>query len=419
MKTEVAVVGGGPAGLAAALAASETVSVVLLERERELGGILPQCIHHGFGNFIFDRMMTGPEYAQHFIDRVEQSGIDVHTETAVLSLSDDRTLTAVSPREGIMSIDARSVILAMGCRERTRNQILLPGTRPAGVYTAGTAQRLINVEGAMPGKTVVILGSGDVGLIMARRFTLEGATVRGVYEIMPSPGGLTRNVVQCLEDYDIPLHLSHTVTAVHGSRRLRAVTVSAVDEEMNPLPGTETTVPCDTLVLAVGLIPENELSRQARIAMDGRTGGAVVDEHMETSVPGIFACGNVVHVHDVVDDVTVAGGTAGRHAAQFARRPPRARPRPIEVRAGRNVRYVVPQVLRHLDEDTATLYFRVQETEHRVVCAVVDQDTGAVFHRGKQPVVRPPEMVSLRVPTSDLKNVETNILVHVRKEEHA
>lgn len=419
MQAEVVVVGGGPAGLAAALAASERASVLLLERERELGGILPQCIHHGFGNFIFDRMMTGPEYAQHFIDRVEQSDIDVRTETAVVSLSNNRTLTAISPRDGMLHIDARAIILAMGCRERTRNQILLPGTRPAGVYTAGTAQRLINMEGVMPGKEVVILGSGDVGLIMARRFTLEGARVRGVYEIMPSPGGLTRNLVQCLEDYGIPLHLSHTVTGIHGRRRLQAVTVSAVDENLIPVPGTETTIPCDTLILAVGLIPENELSRQAHITLDTRTGGAVVDEHMETSVPGIFACGNVVHVHDVVDEVTVAGRTAGRHAAQFVRCPPPARPRAIEVRAGHNVRYVVPQILRHLDEDHVTLYFRVQEAAHNVLCTVVDGKTGDLLYQEKQPVVRPPEMVSLTVPTSELKNGKKDIHIHVRKEEHA
>jgi len=417
MKTDVLVIGGGPAGLAAALTASESADVVLLERERELGGILPQCIHHGFGNFIFDTMMTGPEYAQHFIEQVKDTDITVKTETTVLSMAVDRSVMVTNPHDGVHMVNAGAVILAMGCRERTRNQILIPGTRPAGVYTAGTAQRLINVDGVMPGKNVVILGSGDVGLIMARRFTLEGATVQGVYEIMPTPGGLTRNIVQCLEDYEIPLHLSQTVTSIYGRRRVEAVTVARVDKELCPIPGTEVTVPCDTLILAVGLIPENELSRQADIAIDRRTGGPMVDDHMQTAAPGIFACGNVVHVHDVVDDVTVTAQIAGNHAATFTH----AKPKPahnITLKTGRNVSYVVPHTLRYVDEDAITLYFRVVQVAERVVIMVVDDKTETVLHQEDARIVCPPEMVTISVSSSQLTGVEQAIRIDVQEKKN-
>ncbi|HDN51001.1 MAG TPA: FAD-binding protein [Thermoplasmatales archaeon] len=413
MKTDVVVIGGGPAGLAAALKASERVEVMLLERGEELGGILPQCIHHGFGNFIFQKMLTGPEYAQHYVDLVKQSSIDVRTETMVLSLDGNCRIMATNPREGLVEIEAKAVVLAMGCRERTRNQILLPGTRPAGIYTAGTAQRLINMDGLMPGKRVVILGSGDVGLIMARRFTLEGAEVEGVYELMPFPGGLTRNVVQCLHDYDIPLHLSHTVVDIRGQRRLEGVVVARVDESFTPVAGTERFIPCDCLILAVGLIPENELTRGCGIEMDGRTGGPVVDECMETSVSGIFACGNVVHVHDVVDDVSLSAERAGMCAARHAEGNGEKVRKNIPLLPGENVRYVVPQRLSGAESMPITLYLRVMDAAENVNITV--SSGGALIVEKKERVVRPPEMVKVELPAESVKNIAGEVRVDVRK----
>ncbi len=409
MKAEVVVIGGGPAGLAAALKASEHADVMLLEREDELGGILPQCIHDGFGNFIFNEMMTGPEYAQHFIDGVKKSDIDVRLETAVLEIGMDRKIVATNPA-GIMEIEARAIVLAMGCRERTRNQILIPGTRPAGIYTAGTAQRLINIEGVMPGRKIVMLGSGDVGLIMARRFALEGAEVEGVYELLPKPGGLTRNIVQCLDDYDIPLHLSHTITDIKGKERVEGVTIARVDESMSPIKETERFIPCDCLILAVGLIPENELSKQVGIAIDKRTGGPFVDEHMETSVPGIFACGNVAHVHDLVDDVTLASEIAGTYAGKYAAGKIEEAGR-VNITAGKNVRYVVPQFLRGLDMDSITFYFRVKEESEDVNIVISDGDR--IIFEKREMVVKPPEMVKVVMPSSLLANTGGEVRIDV------
>ncbi len=415
LRPDAVVIGAGPAGLGAALAAREAglEEIFLLERDFELGGILPQCIHDGFGSIVFDQVLTGPEYAQRFIDKVERSGIEVFLDTMVLELRSDRSLVAVNSRDGVLRMEPGAVVLAMGCRERTRHQVLIPGYRPAGVICAGAAQRYINIEGLMPGRRVVILGSGDIGLIMARRFTLEGAEVEGVYEIMDHPGGLTRNLVQCLHDFDIPLHLSHTVTFIHGRKRVEAVTVAKVNENRKPIPGTERLVECDTLVLSVGLIPENELSKKAGVVLHPATGGPVVDELMETSVEGIFACGNVVCVFDLVDYVTFTAEVAGRGAAEFVQGRRRWRGE-VPVRPGRNVRFVVPQRLRCLDREVE-LYFRVQRPERSVrVRVLVD---GRVVHSRKARMVRPPEMVRASIPAGALNEGVREVVVEVTPDE--
>ena len=317
----IVIIGGGPAGLAAAASAAEhgEKDLLILERDRELGGILNQCIHNGFGLHTFQEELTGPEYAARYIEKVRQLGIPCLTDTMVLDISPEKVVTAVSPSEGLFQIQAEAVILAMGCRERPRGALNLPGYRPAGIFTAGTAQRLVNVEGRMPGREVVILGSGDIGLIMARRMTLEGANVKVVAELMPYSGGLKRNIVQCLEDYGIPLKLSHTVVDIHGKERLTGVTLARVDGSGRPIPGTEEEYSCDTLLLSVGLIPENELSKSAGVALSPLTSGPVVDESFQTSTEGIFACGNVLHVHDLVDFVSEEAAGAGSNAEEYNR----------------------------------------------------------------------------------------------------
>lgn len=318
---DLIVVGGGPAGLAAALAAYEhgLEKILIVERDRELGGILNQCIHNGFGLHYFKEELTGPEYAGRFLKMLQNTKVEVNLDTMVLEITPERQVHVVSRNDGYRILQAKSIVLAMGCRERTRGAIGIPGTRPAGIFTAGTAQRYINIEGYMVGKRVVILGSGDIGLIMARRMTLEGAEVLACVEVMPYSGGLNRNIVQCLHDYGIPLYLSHTITEIRGRERVESVIVSRVDESRKPIPGSEIAFDCDTVLLSVGLIPENELTRQTGITIDPRTNGAVVYENMETSIPGIFACGNVVHVHDLVDFVTAESQRAGKAAARFVR----------------------------------------------------------------------------------------------------
>lgn len=324
MRADVVVIGGGPAGMSAAIAAKEAGAeeVVIIEREPRLSGILQQCIHNGFGLHKFKEELTGPEYGQRYEEMVSRLGITVFTDTMAVDITPERFVTAVNKGRGYFAINAGAVVLAMGCREKSRGALSIPGTRPAGVFTAGTAQKLVNIKGYMPGKKIVILGSGDIGLIMARRMTLEGAEVKAVCEIMEDSGGLTRNIVQCLKDFDIPLLLRHTVVEIHGNKRVEGVTVARVDENLKLIPGTEEYIECDTLMLSVGLIPENELSKKAGVEIDPKTRGPVVDENRQTKVPGIFACGNVVKVHELVDFVSDEGEIAGRGAALYAQGKP-------------------------------------------------------------------------------------------------
>jgi len=402
VRCDVAVIGGGPAGLAAAIGARERGAqrVVVIERAEELGGILPQCIHNGFGVEIFQEDLTGPTYAQRYIDRALELGVEVLLDAIVLEVSRERRVTAVSARHGVLELEAQAVVLAMGCRERPRGALGIPGTRPAGVYTAGTAQRLVNMEGYMPGQRVVILGSGDIGMIMARRLTFEGSKVERVLEIQPFISGLMRNYVQCLQDFNIPLQLSHTVVDIRGDRRVEAVVAAEVDPTWRPISGTEEVILCDTLLLSVGLIPENELSRQMGVALDGTTGGPYVDERFQTCVPGIFAAGNVVHVYDIVDDVSHAGERAGVSAAEFALGRQEEPARRLRVCAGDNIRYVVPQTMdpESLREGAQRLQMRVRRPIEAPVYLRVDVG-GRTLLRRRMRYVRPGEMVSLSLPT--------------------
>lgn len=411
MRKKLIVIGGGPAGLAAAVAACDAgiapSDILIMERDREPGGILNQCIHTGFGLHRFGEELSGPEYAGRYVDMVRQRQIEIVTDAMVLSLTEDRHLSFVSPATGFVRAEADAVILAMGCRERTRGALSIPGTRPAGVYTAGCAQRYVNMEGYMPGSRVVILGSGDIGLIMARRMTLEGAKVLCVCELMPYSGGLARNIVQCLNDFDIPLHLSHTVTQIHGKDRVTGVTIAAVDEAngRRPIPGTEQYIPCDTLLLSVGLIPENELTVGAGIRMDPVTGGADVNQHRETSAEGIYACGNALHVHDLVDYVSEEAEIAGRAAAQRILTEEKAPARTITVKPGFGVRYSVPQRIDVTDGvEDVRLFFRVGDPYKKVRVLVTDEQGNAIAKRARN-AVAPGEMESITLRADAIRTL--------------
>ena len=406
---DIVIVGGGPAGMAAAIAAYDAgaMDVVILDREPDMGGILRQCIHAGFGLHRLGRELTGPEYADVFKQQVLERGIKVFYESTVTAVSSEKIVTAQS-RDGILKIQAKAVILAMGCRERSRGALNTPGTRPAGIFSAGTAQKFINCEGYMVGKRVVILGSGDIGLIMARRMTLEGAKVEAVCELLPYSGGLTRNIVQCLEDFDVPLYLSTTVCEVHGKGRLEGVTIAKVDEHRNVIQETKRFIPCDTLLLSVGLIPENELTRAAGIPMDPVTNGAIVDETCQTQVPGIFACGNVLQVHDLVDYVSDEAERAGLGAAAYVKNG-ETEADYIPTKAGYGVRYVLPQRVKKNACEDVSLFLRVTQPFDKVKFTVKAGDT--VLATTKRMKAAPGEMEKLTIKKDLLESVVDEIIV--------
>ena len=409
---ELIVIGGGPAGLAAALAAWEggLRRILVAERDSEPGGILNQCIHSGFGLHYFGEELTGPEYAERFIDLLAQTDIEFSPDTMVLELTSEKEVHMVSKAGGYRIAKAQSIVLAMGCRERTRGAIGIPGTRPAGVLTAGAAQRYVNIEGYLPGRRVVILGSGDIGLIMARRMTLEGAKVLACVEIMPHSGGLARNITQCLDDFGIPLYLSHTITEIRGLNRVEQVVVSKVDQNRVPVPGSEMVFDCDTLLLSVGLIPENELSRQAGVEIDRRTGGAVVDEHCQTTIPGIFACGNALHVHDLVDFVTEESRRAGFSAAEYVKADDTAaRGGELNVGYGEGVSYAVPQLIRDKNADTEVLFRVGRIYKNAEVLALVNGEVISL-RRGR---MAPGEMERITLPKSLLRRAEGEITLYI------
>ena len=403
---DLVIVGGGPAGLAAAASAKRNGidSIVILERDTELGGILNQCIHNGFGLHTFKEELTGAEYASRFIEQVKELGIEYRLHTMVVDIDGSKKVTAMNREDGLFEIQAKAIILAMGCRERPRGALNIPGYRPAGIYSAGTAQRLVNIEGYMPGRKVVILGSGDIGLIMARRMTLEGAEVQVVAELMPYSGGLKRNIVQCLDDFGIPLKLSHTVVDIQGKERVEGITLAAVDNTGKPIPGTEEHYDCDTLLLSCGLIPENELSRGIGVDMEPVTNGPAVNESLETSVDGVFACGNVLHVHDLVDFVSEEATVAGKNAAKYikngAKNPASDRPA-IKMNPTGGVRYTVPKTI-NVDnmDDQITVRFRMSGVYKN--CYVAPYFDDELFSRRKRPVVAPGEMEEVKLTKEKL-----------------
>ena len=401
MKYDLVIVGGGPAGLAAAIAAKDNGidSILIIERDRELGGILNQCIHNGFGLHTFKEELTGPEYASRFIAQVEERGIEYKLNT--MDISNDKVVTAMNSTDGMFTVEAKAVVLAMGCRERSRGALNIPGYRPAGIFSAGTAQRLVNIEGYMPGRRVVILGSGDIGLIMARRMTLEGAKVLAVAELMPYSGGLKRNIVQCLNDFDIPLYLSHTVVDIQGKERVEGITIAEVGPDRKPIPGTEIHYDCDTLLLSCGLLPENELSKTAGVDLSPITSGPVVNDSLETNIPGVFACGNVLHVHDLVDFVSQEATNAGKNAAKYIKEGEVTSAKQIEILPVDGVRYTVPKYVRpEVMDDTLTVRFRVGQVFKG--CAIATYFGDTLISKRKRPVMAPGEMEQVVLKKSQL-----------------
>ena len=417
---DIVIIGGGPAGLAAAAAAKKegVDSILILERDTQLGGILNQCIHNGFGLHTFKEELTGPEYAQRFIDQVEELKIEYKLNTMVMDITPDKQITAMNRTDGLFHIQAKAIVLAMGCRERSRGALNIPGYRPAGIYSAGTAQRLVNIEGFMPGREVVILGSGDIGLIMARRMTLEGAKVKVVAELMPYSGGLKRNIVQCLDDFGIPLKLSHTVVDIKGKERLEGITLAAVDDKGKPIPGTEEEYTCDTLLLSCGLIPENEISRSIGVDMEPVTSGPIVNESLETSVEGVFACGNVLHVHDLVDFVSEEAAAGGRNAAAYVKAGSTRgeKSKEIPIKAVDGVRYTVPKKL-HVNRmaEEQIVRFRVGAVYKNCYISAYLNDE-RIIHRKRQ-IMAPGEMEEIKLKKEQLEGFDglENITVKIEE----